>query len=227
MGRALRVFAIVFGCLSMLVVGGFVILVVLAVAGVGSTRPDATPTVTAKTAATAAPVAVAPSTATPATAPPTATVQPPTAAPPSATATTAPKPAGISPQARAYLDWAIPKIGIAGQAMSGLATQSEAAGKNPRLIADNDWRIKTGVALGFMKNTGQELQAYPGAITEDIRPLDDLMKGLGKDLVVVSDEFAAGLDQGNAARINNAVARMNAATEKIKAATAEVQKLNG
>lgn len=180
-----------------------------------------------------APKPVAPPPVAPTQAPPTVAAIAPTAPPPEPTAAPTapppkpePKPAGVSVEARAYLDWALPKIEVASQAMRGLAMQSEQASQNPRLLADNGWRVKTGVALGFLKTTGQELQVYPGKVTPELSRLDDLMKGLGRDLVFVADEFAGGLDQGNVARINAASTRMNAATQKMQEATAEVQKLN-
>lgn len=157
----------------------------------------------------------------------------PTAAPivtatflPTAAPTPATKPSGPSPEARAYMAWASPKIQVAGQAMGGLAQQSTQASQNPRVLADDTWKIKTGVALGFMKNAGQEIQSYPGQVSPDVRHLDEIMKGLGGDLVYVADEFAAGLDQGNVAKINNAAARMSSANQKMKEGTAEAERLN-
>lgn len=140
--------------------------------------------------------------------------------------TPAAKPSGPSPEARAYMDWASPKIQIAGQAMGGLAQQSSQASQNPRVLADDTWKLKTGVALAFMKNAGQEMQTYPGQVAPDVRRLDEIMKGLGADLVYVADEFAAGLDQGNVARINNAATRMNAANQKMKDGATEAERIN-
>lgn len=203
---------------------------IVAVIGSQLPKPSATPTAIAAKP-TVGPAA--PATARPTLVPTAAPTPPPTPAPaqarpaePTPVPVAKPKPTGISPEARAYLDWAIPEINVATQAMRGLATQSEQASQNPRVIATNDWRIKTGVALGFMKNSGENLQKYPGTVTPELRRLDGLMKGLGSDLVAVADEFAAGLDQGSVARINTATARMNAATQKMQEATAEVQQLN-
>lgn len=208
-----------------LVVAAFVLSTVWIFLAKSSAPPAVTALPRQVPTATAAPVVQAP----PPTQVPTAVpTQPaPTLAPPTATAQPAPpKPSGPSPELQAYGKWAGPEIEIASRSMKGLADQSSAAGQNPRLLTDNTWRLKTGVALAFMKTSGEDLQKYPGTVTPELRRLDQIMKGLGGDLVYVADEFAAGLDQGNVTRINNATARMNAATQKMKDGTAEIQRLN-
>jgi hypothetical protein len=90
------------------------------------------------------------------------------------------------------------------------------------LLADNDWRIKTAVAIAMMQTTGKEMQAYPDKVPPNAMRLDGIVKDLGRDLVYIADEFTAGLDQGKPERINNVTRRMAGISAKTQAASAEI-----
>lgn len=241
MRRVLKWTGIGCGCLVGGLVALFVVLVGLELAGVGLSRIVPTPTPRpAVAAATAAP------TTPPATSAPTATVRPtvevptstpvPTVAPtftatpvPTAAPTSPPqpaaKPSGPSAEVTAYLSWLQPKTDTAGRSLQEVGTLSQQAGANPRLMADAQWRTRMGVALGFLGTTGKEMQSYPGVVPPEAAKLDEIVKSMGGDLEYISTEYAAGLDQGSAQRITNAVNRMNGIPAKARAATTEVENL--
>jgi len=211
---------------------------------VAQTPPTVVPTVQPTTVPTAQAVVQAPA---PTLVPPTtvpATPVPPTAIPPTVVPATAapappapPKPAeapkpeaktaGPSPEAQAYLDWLLPKTQLASQSLQGLSTQSEQLSQNPRLLTDNNWILRTGVAVAVMESTGKDMQTYSGPIPDNVKRLDTIVKDMGRDLVYVAAEYTAGIDQRSAARINNATARMNGIPPKTREATAEIQALRG
>jgi hypothetical protein len=174
---------------------------------------------------------------TPTPAPPTSTVALPTVARPIETAAVqakpavptvpaaAPRPSGPSPAVQAYLDWLLPKTRLASQSLQGISTQSDQLAKNPRLLSDSDWVIKTGLAVAIMDNTGKDMQSYPGEVPPEARRLDAIVKDLGRDLVYIAAEYTAGIDGRSAARLNNATTRMNGIPEKTRRATAEIEAL--
>jgi hypothetical protein len=184
-----------------------------------------------------APTLVPPTTVPPTPVPPTAispTAVPATAAPPPPAPpkpAEAPKPeaktGGPSPEAQAYLDWLLPKTQPASQSLQGLSTQSEQLSQNPRLLTDNNWILRTGVAVAFMESTGKEMQTYLGPIPDNVKRLDTIVKDMGRDLAYVAAEYTAGIDQRSVARINNATTRMNGIPPKTREATTEIQALRG
>jgi outer membrane biosynthesis protein TonB len=190
--------------------------------------PAPTPVPPTTVPATPVPPTAIPPTAVPATAVP-ATAAPPPPAPPKPAE--APKPeaktAGPSPDAQAYLDWLLPKTQLAGQSLQGLSTQSEQLSQNPRLLTDNNWILRTGVAVAVMESTGKEMQTYSGPIPDNVKRLDTIVKDMGRDLAYVAAEYTAGIDQRSVARINNATARMNSIPPKTREATTEIQALRG
>lgn len=139
----------------------------------------------------------------------------------------APKPNGQSPEVQAYLDWLAPKTVQVGQALEVISSQSQLAANRPILIVDKEWRTKTVLGLGFLKNAGQEMQSYPKTVPQQARPLDLMVKELGTDLDYIANEYAAGIDQPSPQRIQNAVNRMNGVPAKASAATAEIKRLRG
>jgi hypothetical protein len=133
---------------------------------------------------------------------------------------------GVSPEVTTYLEYMEPKIQIAGQAIDGLGQQQTLASTSPSLLSDATWRAKTGVALAFTKNAGEEIQKYE-PVLEGAGPVEALMVALGQDLVYVADEYDAGLETRNARRLINAVRRMNDMTARLPRAAAEIKALRG
>jgi hypothetical protein len=143
------------GCLFGLVLALTGLLIIVGVFGASTstttTAPTPTAVVAAKLAATVVPT-VAPTATTaqptvtailPTAVPATAAPPPPAPPNPAEAPKPEPKPSGPSPEAQAYLDWLVPKTQLASQSLQGLATQSDLLGRNPRLLTDNDWILRT------------------------------------------------------------------------------------
>jgi hypothetical protein len=58
-----------------------------------------------------------------------------------------------------------------------------------------------------VRAAGAELQA-PGPVPEAAAPLDATLKSLGRDLVALADEYAAGLEARSLPRVNAALQRI-------------------
>jgi hypothetical protein len=190
-----------------------------------SESPPVVAVLTEAPAATLPPPTSAP-TATPATPTLPTVAKPapvtPTPGPPTPTA----RPSGPSPEVRAYLDWLQPKTELASLSLKGIGEQSDQLRRDPRLIADSTWILKTGFAVATLDQTGKDMQAYPDDVPQEAKQLDDIVKDLGRDLVYIAAEYTAGIDGRDAARINNANARMNGIGPKTRQAAAQIQALN-
>jgi hypothetical protein len=117
-----------------------------------------------------------------------------------------------------------PKMSTISTALTTLGEQSALVQSNPAVMADSSWKLKTGVALGFLKGAGEEIQKYE-PVPEGAEALDKTMVELGKDLTYVATEYAAGIDNLSAARMTNAATRLQAVNAKMPLATAQVKAL--
>jgi hypothetical protein len=144
----------------------------------------------------------------------------PTRAP--ATATPVPHlPADVT----TYLRYMQPKLATIGQSMVALSEQSSQASRSPLVVFSTDWRLKTATALALLKVEGDEIQKYE-PVPAELKPLDNLMVQLGKDLNYAADEYAAGVDKVDGNRIRNAAARIETATSRVSQIKAELLKLS-
>ncbi len=62
-----------------------------------------------------------------------------------------------------------------------------------------------------MKTTGQQFQSGP-APPPDFAALDQTLKHMGGEMVTVTDEYAQGVDQRSAAKLDSAAAHMQVIT---------------
>jgi hypothetical protein len=136
-----------------------------------------------------------------------------------------PIPADVRAALEAWASYMAPKIQLAGQALAGLGQQSAAAGHNPALVSDGDWRFNTAMALAMLKTAGEEMQKYAGAIPADLRPVHSGVLATGEDLERTVDEFALGVDRHSAALIRRAEARLDTVTVRISTTLQDLQVL--
>ena len=199
------------------------------------------------TATPAAPVSPAtttplPPTSTPAL--PTSTPPPPTATPPPATATPQPTPSpspptatsvpiratprptrlAESPEVQAYVAFMEPRFVRVQQSLTQVGNLSTRMSNDPALFLDQSWRLQMGIALGLLRGTAEEIQKFE-PVPPPLKALDDIIVSMGKDLVYVVDELAAGLDNLDQRRIANASQRMQTVNVKIQQATREMEAL--
>ncbi len=144
---------------------------------------------------------------------PSATVEP-TSAP-----TAVPAPTS-TPDAQAEVDaykLAIGRIaGPTGEALTTFSAMMTEAGKTPALLADTDWRLRMAAVLAAMKLHADEFRKLTApAGLEDV---DALVEQMADKLTSAADQFAAGLDANDAAKIllaNEALRDANALTDEI------------
>lgn len=198
------------GCGALL---GVVMLCVVAGLLVGP-QEDKTPTPTAVAVQAAA---VAP------TATPVPTV-PPTAAPEPTSVPTATPEVDDTAEVAAYLDWMVEHVGNAGTGLTELGKLSTRAGADNTLLLDQDWRIDVTVTLAMLRVTGDTLQEYY-PVPAGLEEIDGLIVLIGRDLVYISTEYAAGVDDLDATRIVNASERMTLVGERAGQLTPLVEDL--
>jgi hypothetical protein len=133
------------------------------------------------------------------------------------------EPSGDSVQA--YLDWLQPKIEQAGQASIAMSGQFRDFSAKPALLLDQEWRLKTGVGLGLLKNAGEQMRSQPRDVPPAAANLDRDVRALGEDLVAASDDYIAGLDAADTQRLNRANQRLMAASEKINRVAPQIRAL--
>jgi hypothetical protein len=142
-----------------------------------------------------------------------------------ASAVPLPIPADVRAAFEAWAAYMAPKIQLAGQALAGLGQQSAAAGHNPALVSDRDWRFTTATALALLKAAGEEMQKYAGAIPADLQPVHSSVLATGEDLERTVDEFALGVDRHSAALIRRAAERLDTVTARISGTLQDLQVL--
>lgn len=192
-----------------------------------ASRPRPSPAAQAVPPTIAAPATVAvaaPLTNTPIIEP-TATPVPtqPPLAPAEAKAKPAEKPEGEA--IRAYLEWLQPKIQQAGQASTALAGQFDQFSREPAMIANQEWRLKTGVALGFLQNSGKEMQGQSRPVPRAAAEVDRDVRMLGTELVNLSNDYATGLDRLDRQRFQSGNERLQRATQRMNGLTPKIQAL--
>ena len=79
--------------------------------------------------------------------------------------------------------------------------------------------------LALMKQTGEEMQQY-APVPKEAGDLNGTLVYLGQDLVYIADEYTAGVDGRDPARLSNAVARMQGVFAKASLATQQIQALS-
>lgn len=143
---------------------------------------------------------------------------------PAPTAKPASKP-GTSPEVQAYMAWLAPKMQLVGQSATTMSEQLGQFSRTPSIFLDQDWQRKTGVALGLMKGAAQLMKSQEREVPPAARTLDTDVRKLGDDLVVVADEFAAGLSTLDQQRMNRGNQRMTTARASLDRVTAGIQAL--
>lgn len=137
------------------------------------------------------------------------------------------KPGGPSAEARAYIAWLDPKIEATLLASNALRDQFSAFSRTPQLIFDNEWKFKTGAALGILKATGQQMRDQQRAVPAEARDADREVRSVGADMVVAADDYIAGLDGLDAQRIQRANTRLTTAGGKMNAVAPKLRALRG
>jgi hypothetical protein len=161
-------------------------------------------------------------TAPPAPEPPTPPVVVVTA--PAAPAAPPPTPPGPSAEVRAYLDATRPRLQRADAALRAFSERSDRLASDPALLDDPAWRSEAATALAAVRAAGAELQA-PGPVPEGAAPLDATLKPLGRDLVALADEYAAGLEARSLPRVNAALQRIQTIRPEIDRAAEQFNAL--
>ena len=137
-----------------------------------------------------------------------------------ATATPVPAPAA-PPNVQQYMNYQVPLLTRASSGLQALGDQSTQAGNNAYVMADPTWRTRTALALSELKSAGQQIQKYE-PVPAELKRLDALMVSFGKDLVYISDEYAAGVDNVSAVRLGNAASRLQTMPAKSQTILGEV-----
>jgi hypothetical protein len=130
----------------------------------------------------------------------------------------------VSPDVQRYDSYVRPKLQAAAAAIRELSQQSASASQNSQLLTDPEWKRRTAASLESMKKIGTELQVYD-PVPPELNPLDEVVVSLGKDLVYVADEYAAGIEPLRPERLGNAADRMSLMSAKLQRATTELQQL--
>jgi hypothetical protein len=127
----------------------------------------------------------------------------------------------VSPEMQAYLVYMYPRVVQIQSGLATIGTQSDRAVANPALIFTDAWRLNTGVALAALKLAGNDIQKYE-PVPREFNHLDGLFVDCGKELVLFVNEYAAGVDTLNVARLNSAVAHLESASTRVRQAGAEL-----
>jgi hypothetical protein len=141
---------------------------------------------------------------------------------PAAPATGSPDPGEL----RAYAAYMAPRFEALTAAVTSLTELTEEAGRRPAAVGEEEWRARTAITLGVLRVAGTEIQRYD-PVPERLRVLDALVVEVGRELVLVVDEFAQGLDDQDTGRIANAARHMESASAKMAAANREMATLTG
>lgn len=172
------------------------------------------------------PAAVAP--LPPAAIPPTPRPAPPPAPTPAPviaqpTPTVLPS-AQTSVENQAYFGRLLPPFALAGAAINNFADLASRLEAQPTLLFDPDWRREMGTTLGVLRGSGLAMQEIPDPPVALVA-IDEQVKSMGRDMVYVADELAAGLDGGGVGRINNATARLAVLNQKSNRLSADLRRL--
>lgn len=136
-----------------------------------------------------------------------------------------PKPAAPSTEVQAYLDWLQPKLQIVGQASTALGGQFDQFNKTPALFFNQEWKLKTGIALGFLRAGGEGMRSEERAVPQAVAGVDVDVRSLGNELVLISEDYATGLDKLDAERFKRGNTRMQNATQSMNRLTPRLQAL--
>jgi hypothetical protein len=132
----------------------------------------------------------------------------------------------LSPAAQAYFATMQPKFALIAQDLGRLGEQHIKARNNPNLLRDAQWKAQTFTVIDSLSTTARELQTYR-PVPIEVETLNALMVEIGKDLEYVADEYTAGIQSLDQARIANATRRVTGLPPKAQQAMAELQRLAG
>src|SRR5262249_22022730 len=99
--------------------------------------------------------------------------------------------------------------------MDGVREQSVAAVNDPSLYSDTLWRTNLASYLLDAKTLGQTLQ-QPRTVPADFAVVDPLFSNLGTELVDMSDDLAAGIDEVNGDLVKTSLDHFDRAQQLIK-----------
>ncbi len=203
-----------------------------------SPSPDVTPATTSEPIAAAEPTSTnivdrftptvvpestAPVVAEPAADAPTVTLVIPTVAPIPTVLPTVPV-AAVAPDVAAYFAEANVPMQQYGEWLGRLGEQSTKAGKTPSLFFDDDWKIETVTALVALRSAGQSLGAL-SPVPEQVKPFDDLLKKISAETEPLTDEYARGVDNVDAALLTSASTRLGRIAGWINELSAERERI--
>ena len=144
-----------------------------------------------------------------------------TPGPPLAAATPTATPLPDQSELRAYAVYMAPRFEALTAAITSLTGLTEEAGRRPEAVREEEWRARMATALGVLRAAGSEVQQYD-PVPARLRAVDALVVEVGRELVVVVDEFAQGLDNQDAGGIANAARRLESAATKMAEANREM-----
>ena len=112
-------------------------------------------------------------------------------------------------------------LDVMSQAMQSLGEQSTAAGENPALILEDDWRTRTAVALGVIKGEVTEIRKLKApARFADVQA--ELLVAAGH-FEKMTTLYAEAIDEMDGDKMTRALNSLTAGTESLNAATAKLE----
>jgi hypothetical protein len=93
----------------------------------------------------------------------------------------------------------------------------------PEWLTSPDWKAEAVMALELIKAAGQQLQGTR-AVPAGMQGVDTLVVQRGRDAVFIADEYRAGINTVDPARLTNARQRMEADAETSRAIHDELRK---
>jgi len=125
---------------------------------------------------------------------------------------------------REYLLWAGTVIGGLHNPIGIVSEQSSLAGADPTVILDDDWILRTATALAMFRVTADEIRSREDVPVE-ASDLHSKMLELAGALDTVATNYAAGVDNFDANRLEQAIGGMQRIGQLATEMTAEVDRL--
>lgn len=127
-------------------------------------------------------------------------------------------------ETRSYLTYVAGQLDTLVEASSSLSDLFTDLSDDPTLYLDDSWRIKVGVALGTFQYVGEEFQTYD-QVPAEAEPVHVHLVAVGKELVSISKEYAAALDDIDVERMERTNERAEVIAELMGKANVAIKEL--
>lgn len=161
---------------------------------------------------------------------PTATPEPPTATPepsPTSPPTNTPEPTATTDPAAAdeatYAAFLGPALTEMGEVLTEFGELNIAAGEDPSLLLDNDWRRRVAVSTVLIEDVSQRIVAYDGPVPPRFASIHERLVGVAGDYDRSMDMYRQGLDSGDMTVFNESVNIFTAASAVLREVSLEIQ----